>query len=68
MRYRIERGNKVLGTSSAPIKSNKATATVTTKGSLAGKYTLLATVSRTDGIDALSQSVSLPGKGSVDLH
>jgi len=68
VRYRIERGNKVYGTSSAPLKNDKATATVTTKGSLAGKYTLLATVSRTDGVNALSQSVTLPGKGSVDLH
>jgi phospholipase C len=68
VRYRIERGNKVLGTSSAPIKGSKATGTVTTKSALAGKYTLLATVSRTDGVNALSQSVKLPGKGSVDLH
>ncbi|HEY2479390.1 MAG TPA: alkaline phosphatase family protein [Solirubrobacterales bacterium] len=68
VRFRIERGHKVFGTSRAAIKGAKASATVDTKGSLAGKYTLLATVSRTDGVDALSQSVSLPGKGSVNLH
>jgi hypothetical protein len=62
------RGNKVLGTSSASIQGTKAAGTVTTKSALAGRYTLLATVSRTDGVDALSQSVTLPGKGSVDLH
>jgi phospholipase C len=68
VRYRLERGNKVLGTSRATIKGTKATSTVVSKGSLAGKYTLLATVSRTDGVNALSQSVTLPGKGSVNLH
>jgi phospholipase C len=68
VRFRIERGHKVFGTSRAQVKGTTANATVTTKSSLAGNYTLLATVSRTDGIDALSQSVSLPGKGSVDLH
>ena len=68
VRFRIERGRKVLGTSSAPLKRNQATSSVTTKGALAGRYTLLATVSRTGGIDALSQGVVLPGKASVDLH
>jgi phospholipase C len=68
VRFRIERGHKVLGTSRAQVKGTTATTTVNTKSALAGKYTLLATVSRTNGIDALSQSVSLPGKGSVDLH
>jgi phospholipase C len=68
VRYRIQRGKTVYGTSRATIKGSKANATIKTKSALAGKYTLLATVSRTDGIDALSQSVSLPGKGSVDLH
>jgi phospholipase C len=68
VRFRIERGSKVLGTAGASIKGTKAAATVKTKSSLAGKYTLLATVSRTDGVDALSQGVELPGKGSVDLH
>jgi hypothetical protein len=68
VRFRIEHGKQVLGTSSAALKGTKATSTVTTKGNLSGKYTLLATVSRTDGVDALSQSVVLPGKGSVDLH
>jgi phospholipase C len=68
VRFRIERGNKVLGTSRATLKGAEATSTVTTKGDLSGRYTLLATVSRTDGIDALSQGVVLPGKASVDLH
>ncbi|HEX4752826.1 MAG TPA: alkaline phosphatase family protein [Solirubrobacterales bacterium] len=68
VRFRIERGNKVLGTSSTTLKGTKAAATVNAKDSLAGKYTLLATVSRTDGVNALSQGVELPGKGSVDLH
>jgi phospholipase C len=68
VRFRIERGHKVLGTSSTPLKGTRAATTVTTKSSLSGKYTLLATVSRTDGVDALSRSVALPGKGSVDLH
>jgi phospholipase C len=68
VRFRIERGHKVFGTSRASIKGTKADATVNTRHSLAGRYTLLATVSRTDGIDALAQSVSLPGTGSVDLH
>jgi phospholipase C len=68
VRFRIERAHKVLGTASTPLKGTKAATTVTTKVSLSGKYTLLATVSRADGVDALSQSVALPGKGSVDLH
>jgi phospholipase C len=68
VRFRIERGHKVLGTSSTALKGTKAATTVTTKSALSGKYTLLATVSRTDGVNALSQSVALPGKGSVDLH
>jgi phospholipase C len=68
VRFRIERGNKVLGTSRASLKGTSATSSVTTQGALAGKYTLLATVSRTGGIDALSQGVVLPGTDSVDLH
>jgi phospholipase C len=68
VRFRIERGSQVLGTSRAALKGTKATSTVTTKGDLSGKYTLVATVSRTDGVDALSQGVVLPGKASVDLH
>ncbi len=68
VRYRIERGSKVLGTSRAWLKGTKATSTLRTKGSLSGRYTLTATVSRTDGVDALSQGVVLPGKASVDLH
>ena len=68
MRYRLEKGNKVLGTSRAPISGNKATGTVNSKSSLAGRYTLLATVSRPGSVNALSQSVTLPGKGSVNLH
>jgi phospholipase C len=68
VRFRIERGHKVYGTSRAALKGTKAAATVNTKSALSGKYTLTATVSRTDGIDALSRSVALPGKGSVELH
>jgi phospholipase C len=68
VRFRIVRGHKVYGTSRAQVKGTRATTTVRTKSSLAGRYTLLATVSRTDGIDALSRGVSLPGKGSVDLR
>ena len=68
VRYRLERGNKVLGTSSSTLKGTKATSTIKTKSSLGGKYTLLATVDRADGINAVSQGVSLPGKRSVDLH
>jgi phospholipase C len=68
VRFRVERGSKVLGTSRASLKGTEAATTVTTKGPLSGKYTLTATVSRTDGIDALSQSVVLPGEDSVDLH
>ena len=68
VRYRLEKSGKVLGTSRATIKGDKGTSTVTSKGSLAGKYTLLATVSRADGVNAMSQSVTLPGKGSVNLH
>jgi phospholipase C len=68
VRFRIERGSKVLGTSRTALKNDQATSSVSTKGALSGKYTLLATVSRTDGVDALSQSVTLPGKDSVDLH
>jgi hypothetical protein len=68
VRFRVKRGNRVLGTSRAALKRNKATSSLTTKGALSGRYTLLATVSRTDGIDALSESVVLPGKDSVDLH
>mgnify|MGYP001034893837 CR=1 FL=1 len=68
VRFRIVRGDKVLGTSRAQVKDTKANATVKTRQALAGSYTLLATVSRADGIDALSQGVRLPGKGSVELH
>ncbi len=68
VRYRIEKGGKVLGTSRAQVKGTKATGTVTTKSTLSGKYTLLATVSRSDSVNAVSQSVTLPGKGSVNLH
>jgi len=68
VRYRIEKGSKVLGTSSATLKGTKADSTMKTKGSLSGRYTLLATVDRADGINAVSQGVSLPGERSVNLH
>jgi phospholipase C len=60
VRYRLERGKKVFGTSRAAIKGTKATGTVTTKSPLSGRYTLLTTVSRPDGITAVSQGVNFP--------
>jgi phospholipase C len=68
VRFRIAHGKQVLGTSRTALKGTEADATVNTKGTLSGKYTLLATVSRADGVDALSQGVTMPGKASVDLH
>jgi hypothetical protein len=52
----------------ASLKGDQATSSLSTEGALTGKYTLLATVSQADGVDALSQGVVLPGKASVDLH
>jgi phospholipase C len=68
VRYRIEKGNKVLGTSATTLKGNKANSTMKIKKSLSGKYTLLATVDRAEGVNAVSQGVSLPGKSSLNLH
>ena len=68
VRFRIVRGRKVLGTSRAAIRGGKAHGRVTTRGPLTGRYTLLATIDRRAGVDALSRTVVLPGKGKVTLH
>jgi len=65
VRFRIQRGKRTLGTSRATIRGGKAKATIKTKQPLSGKYTLLVTVDRPEGVDAVSLGVSVPtgGKG-----
>jgi phospholipase C len=64
VRFRINRGKHTLGTARATIKGGKATATIKTKQPLSGKYTLLVTVDRPEGVDAVSLGVSVPTGGS----
>jgi phospholipase C len=68
VRFRIERGKKVLGTSSTSIKGGKAKATIKTKEPLSGNYTLLVTVDRPEGVDAVSLGVSVPTGGGKKKH
>jgi phospholipase C len=65
VRFRIQRGKRTLGTSRAVIKGGRAKATIKTKQPLSGRYTLLVTVDRPEGVDAVSLGVSVPtgGKG-----
>jgi phospholipase C len=63
VRFRINRGKHTLGTSRATIKGGKAKATIKTKQPLSGKYTLLVTVDRPEGVDAVSLGVSVPTGG-----
>jgi phospholipase C len=68
VRFRLERGKRVLGTSRTTIKGGKAKATIHTKQALSGRYTLLVTVDRTEGVDALSVGVSVPATGRKQSH
>ena len=63
VRFRIQRGKRTLGTSRATIKHGTAKATIKTKQPLSGKYTLLVTVDRPEGVDAVSLGVSAPTGG-----